>query len=137
MTLGSNNKVKWTVPELVLRCLPIILLAALGFLGNYLNIELFFAVSFLFGSIAVWLVVYFYGTTWGTIVAAIAASYTYPLWGHPYAIVIFTLEAFFVSLLLQGHKRRNLVLLDAIYWLVLGMPLVGLFYGAIAIRNDM
>jgi signal transduction histidine kinase/DNA-binding NarL/FixJ family response regulator/type II secretory pathway component PulJ len=80
------------------------------------------------------------------------------LWRHPYAIVIQTCEAIFVSWLFyrQAHqpllasptngdrqtmsfsspilKTRtsvNLVMLDAIYWVVIGMPLVWLFYGKV------
>ncbi|MGL6284118.1 MAG: hypothetical protein ACRC2J_17070, partial [Microcoleaceae cyanobacterium] len=47
--------------------LPIILLTSLGYLGNYLKLNLFFGVDFLFGSIATLLVVYLYGTVWGAI----------------------------------------------------------------------
>ncbi|HBB32937.1 MAG TPA: histidine kinase [Cyanobacteria bacterium UBA8803] len=99
-----------------------------GYLGNYFRLSLFFGVDFLFGSIAVLTVVYLYGARWGTLVAIIASSYTYFLWGHPYAIVILTFEALFVGLLLS-RKHQNIVLLDGIYWMFIGLPLVALFYG--------
>ncbi|NER32660.1 MAG: response regulator [Oscillatoria sp. SIO1A7] len=98
-----------------------------GYAGNYFKLSLFFGVDFLFGSIAVWLVVYLYGVIWGTIAAIVASSFTYLIWGHPYAIVIFTCEALFVGTLLR-RKRQNIVLLDGIYWVLVGMPLVWIFY---------
>ncbi|MGK7878428.1 MAG: response regulator [Xenococcaceae cyanobacterium] len=110
--------------------LVLILLAIAGYLGNYFKFTLFFGVDFLFGSIAILLVVYLYGAIWGTLAALIASSYTYILWGHPYAIIIFTFEALFVGLLLR-RKTQNIVFLDGIYWVLIGIPLVGLFYGAI------
>lgn len=105
------------------------LLLLLGVLGNYYKLPLFFGVDFLFGSIAVLIVVYYYGIVWGTLAGMLAGSITYYLWGHPYAMIIVTLEAAFIALLSRRH--RNFVLLDAIYWVFLGMPLVGLFYGLI------
>ncbi len=108
----------------------ILLLVVAGYLGNYFSLPLFFGVDFIFGSIAVLMVVYFYGQLWGTLAAIIVSSYTYILWHHPYAIVIFTFESLFVSYLL-GRKSNNLVLLDGIYWMFIGIPLVWLFYGEI------
>lgn len=101
-----------------------------GYLGNYFSLSLFFGVDFLFGSIAVLIVVYFYGIFWGTLAALIASSYTYTLWGHPYAIIVFTGEALFISLLLH-RKTENMLLLTGIYWVLIGMPLVWLFYGGV------
>ncbi len=108
--------------------LPVILLTALGYLGNYLNLNLFFGVDFLFGSIATLLVVYLYGTVWGAIASLIAGSYTYILWGHPYATLILVAEAIFIGCFLH-RKTSNLVLLNVLYWLFLGMPLVAFCYG--------
>ncbi len=71
-----------------------------------------------------------YVILWGTVAAAIASSYTYILWGHPYAIATLIGEAFFVGLLLR-HQQPNLLLLDGIYWVCIGMPLIWLFYGAL------
>ena len=107
--------------------LSLILLTVAGCLGNFFNLPLFFGVDFLFGSIATLIIVYLYGSVWGTLAAFVASISTYYDWGHPYAIIIFTCEALFVSLLL-GRKGQSMVLLDGIYWLFIGMPLVGLFY---------
>ena len=74
--------------------------------------------------------VYFYGLGFGVLAALIASSYTYFLWGHPYAVIIFSLEALFVGFFLQ-QGRRSLLLLDGLYWLIIGMPAVWLFYGVV------
>ncbi|MDB9313028.1 response regulator [Spirulina sp. CS-785/01] len=108
----------------------LLVLMALGYLGNYCNLELFFGVHFLFGSIAVLIIVHLYGLRWGTLAGCIVGSYTYFLWGHPYAALTFTIEAAFVGVLVR-YRQKNLVLWDSVFWLILGIPLVGFFYGII------
>ncbi|WP_369812355.1 ATP-binding protein [Alkalimonas delamerensis] len=103
------------------------LLAVLSVLGNYLSLPLFFGVDFIFGSIAVMLAVVLLGTVPAVLVAFAGGLYTLVLWGHPYALVIFSVEALAMALLYQ-RGWRNLVLANLLYWLVLGMPLVLLFY---------
>lgn len=102
-------------------------LTLLGLLGNYASYSLFFGVDFLFGSISVLLAVRLLGTTPGTIIAAIVGSYTFYLWSHPFALIIFTLEALVVGLL-QQTRLRGLVLSDICFWTAIGAPLVWLFY---------
>ncbi len=121
------------LPRVALKPKQILLLVLLiiaGYLGNYFKVTLFFGVDFLFGSIAVLMIVAIYGAVWGTIASLIVSSHTYILWEHPYAMIIFTCEAMFIGLLLR-KKSQNLLLLDGIYWLILGMPLVAIFYGGL------
>ncbi|WP_168642800.1 cache domain-containing protein [Dolichospermum sp. UHCC 0259] len=108
----------------------LLLLIIAGYLGNYFKLTLFFGVDFLFGSIAVLIVVAIYGPFWGAIASIISSSHTFILWGHPYAMIIFTCEAIFVGLFIR-KKSQNLLLLDGIYWLFVGMPLVVIFYSGI------
>jgi PAS domain S-box-containing protein len=105
----------------------IIFLCLLGLIGNYFSINLFFGVDFIFGSIAVLLAIRFLDIRAALLVAIITGSYTYFLWGHPYAMIIFIVEAIIVSTLL-GYKVKNLVVADTLFWLVIGMPLIWLFY---------
>ena len=107
--------------------IPLGLLVLLGFLGNYLALPLFFGADFLFGSTAVLLVLYFFGLRCGLIAAVTVNAYTCVLWGHPYGFIIFTMEALFIGLFLKGG-RRNLLLLDGLFWLFIGFPLNGLIY---------
>lgn len=94
---------------------------------NLTKWTLFFNVDFIFGSIAVWLVVGLYGLRWGVLAGFLSGLCTYVLWGHPFSIITFTAEAGFVAWCFR-RDRQNLLLLDAIFWCVLGMPLVWLFY---------
>jgi PAS domain S-box-containing protein len=103
------------------------LLLLLGVLGNYFTLPLFFGADFLFGSVFVLLILHLFGLRCSLIAALIVNSYTYVLWGHPYGFIIFTLEILFVGLFLRD-KRRNLLLLDGLYWLLIGVPLNALIY---------
>ncbi|WP_445300560.1 response regulator [Microcoleus sp. BROC3] len=106
----------------------IALLTGAGFLGNYFSLSLFFGVDFLFGSIAILIITYYFGWGWGGFASLIAGSYTYLLWNHPYATIILVIEALFVGFLCK-RKHPNLLLFDGLYWFLIGMPLVWLFYG--------
>jgi|GEM_PF-6093282 len=103
-------------------------LTALGLLGNIFNIEMFFGVNQIFGSIFVLLAVWFWGPTLGVLSALLIHSYTIYLWGHPYAFIGFVIEALAVGLLLKW-RIKNLFIADLIYWFCLGIWLVPLFYG--------
>jgi len=106
------------------------LLMIAGFLGNYFTIPLFFGADFLFGSIAVLLVLYFYGLGWGMFAAVIIHSYTYFLWGHPYGFLNFTCEALFVGIFLK-RGLGNLLGLVGLFWLLVGMPLAWMEHGLV------
>lgn len=105
----------------------ITVLCLLGLIGNYFSINLFFGVDFIFGSIAVLLAIRLLDLRAALLVAIVTGSYTYFLWGHPYAMIIFIVEAIIVSTLL-GYKVKNLVVADTLFWLVIGMPLIWVFY---------
>ena len=138
-TLGRRLSNFVTNPQLVtgslaefrLRsCIALAVLLIAGYAGNYFNLPLFFGVDFLFGTIAVLIVVYLYGKGWGTIAAAIASVHTIFLWEHPYAVIILTIEGLFVGWRLR-RNGPNLLLLDGLYWFLIGMPLVWLFYAGV------
>ncbi len=101
-------------------------LLAAGFVLNCLPVALLPSLEFLFGSIAVLVVVHLFGAAWGTLAGVVAGLYTVHLWGHPYGLMLLAAEALFIGLL-RG-KSRNMLLLDGIFWLLIGMPLAWLFY---------
>ncbi|MEC4803650.1 MAG: ATP-binding protein [Jaaginema sp. PMC 1079.18] len=101
-----------------------------GYLGNYFRIPMILHADWLFGSLFVMLVIRLYGLRWGAIAAVIANSYTILLWKHPYAFIIFTLEALFVGWRLRRHSN-NLLLADVVYWGLLGFPLLWFFYAVV------
>ncbi|HIK10048.1 MAG TPA: response regulator [Oscillatoriaceae cyanobacterium M33_DOE_052] len=123
----QKNLRKWQLSGKARPIIGLLLALAAGYLGNHVSLPLFFSVEFIFGSIITLMVASLYGTVWGTIAAAIATTYTYMAWGHPYAMIIMTCEVLFVGLLLRRWSQ-NILLLDAIYWFTLGMPMVWLFY---------
>lgn len=104
-----------------------LIMVAAGLVGNYVNFEIFLDVDFLFGSIFAMLALQFFGLGRGILAAAMIASSTFVLWNHPYAIIIMTAEVVVVGWLME-HRKIRLVLADTLYWLIVGMPLVYLFY---------
>ncbi|MBL4906611.1 MAG: response regulator [Sneathiella sp.] len=103
-----------------------LMLAALGVAGNYFNLPLFFSVNFIFGSIVAFIALITLGLIPALVISAIASTYTFYLWGHPYAALIFFVEILFVGLM---RKRiRIFAYSDFIFWLVIGAPMIYLFY---------
>ena len=116
-----------TVPPLK-QALPILAaLVAAGLVGNSFPYELFFNIQFIFGSVFAMLALQVLGLRLGTLAALLISSSTYPLWNHPYAIVISTGEVMAVGLLVQRREVR-IVVADTLYWLMIGMPLVYRIY---------
>ena len=56
--------------------LILIVLILLGFIGNYFPVPLFFGADFLFGSVFVLLVLYFFSLRWGMLAAVLAHACT-------------------------------------------------------------
>ncbi len=118
---------------LVIRRFALVLLSLWAIAGNTLTLPLFFGFDLLFGPIAAFLAMHWFGTRAGLLVAAIGGSATWLLWGHPYAMLTLVAEIAFVSWLRQRAQRRSrrrpaFAAADALFWLALGMPLILLFY---------
>ncbi|MCV6637100.1 ATP-binding protein [Candidatus Albibeggiatoa sp. nov. NOAA] len=104
--------------------LTLLFLFIAAILGNIYSFPLFFGIDFLFGSIAVIIILQRYGMLWGILASLAASLYTYFLWGHPYAIIFLLCETIWLGYFIQHSKRPNLVLFDVLYWLLLGIPLI-------------
>lgn len=111
-----------------------VLLILFGIIGNYFEVKFFQGFDFVFGSVFVLLISYFYGVRWSFFASLIVSSYTYYLWNHPYGIIIYTLEIGFISII-QKKKIGNVILLDSIFWILIGMPLTILFYNRLLNLN--
>ncbi|KAA0887962.1 response regulator [Oryzomonas rubra] len=98
-----------------------------GLAGDYFKYPIFLNIDFLFGSVFAMLALQFFGIGRGIVAAAIISSYTYILWNHPYAIIIMTAEVAVVGWLFN-RRRMGMVIADMLYWLIIGMPLIYLFY---------
>ena len=112
------------------------LFTGLAVLLNSWPIPLFYGVHLLLGSVAAILALLLWRSWWAVAIGAIASLQTIALWGHPWAVVIFTAEMVWLTLAMRhcngpasNDSNGRVVLFDALYWLVLGAPLVLLFYG--------
>lgn len=103
-------------------------LIVLGFAGNYFAVRIFTGFNYLFGSIAVMLVLRLFGVWWAFLAALIVSSWTLVLFGHPYAMIWLCGEALLVGLLVRQGTAKNLILYDAIYWSLVGVPLIWIFF---------
>ena len=112
------------------RRLSFVLLVGLGLLGNYAHFPIFLNIDFLFGSVFAMLALQLLGQRLGVLAAALIGSYTMVLWNHPYATLIVAGEAVFVGLLYQ-RRQVGLVLADALYWVLVGMPATYVLYGLV------
>jgi len=116
-------------PSVAFKLFLLVALALTAPIGNFLSVELFYGVEFIFGSIAVFAALTYLGP-WAAILVAITGGLqTVQAWGHPIGLFTFTLEAVVVSLL---YKRgwQNLVLNDLAFWLVVGIPIIWVAYPA-------
>lgn len=93
--------------------------------GNYANVPLFWGVHALFGSVAVLVAMRFYGAGWGVAVAVLSGVASALLLNNPYMMLVLFGEALAVGLVYR-RASRNLVMLDGIFWLLLGMPLIAM-----------
>ena len=114
------------------------LLSGLAVLLNALPIPLFYGVHVLLGSVPAIYALLLWPRWWGVGIGLFASLRTWPLWEHPWAVVIFTLELLWLWLWLRrpqanGDARNNgqVMLLAIGYWLLVGAPLVFLFYGLV------
>lgn len=99
-----------------------------GFVGNFFAPPLYLGFDYLLGSIFVLLTLRLFGTGWGVIAGLVASSATIFRFGHPYAMVWLCAEPLFVGWLLVKGKTRNIILFDAVYWPLVGAPLLWLTF---------
>ncbi len=114
------------------------LLSGLAVLLNALPVPLFFGIQVMLGSAPAIFALLLWPRWWGVAIGVLASLQTWPLWGHPWAVVIFTLELVWLWLWLRrapaarDARGNGEVLLLAIgYWLLIGAPLVFAFYGLV------
>ena len=116
----------------------IALMSGAAVLLNALPVPLYFGVQVMLGSVLPTLALLLWRSWWAVPMAALASLQTWALWGHPWAVVIFTLEMVWLTALMRrcnGSARNDgngrVVLFSLAYWLLVGAPLVLLFYGLV------
>ncbi len=108
--------------------MEVLILTLLGIGGNHFKLTLFLNVDLIFGSIFAMIVILRWGPKAGVFSGAVIGSYTYLLWGHPYAFIIFTLEALVVAVFHHRKLRLSIIYYDALFWIILGLPLAFVSY---------
>lgn len=106
----------------------VLALGGAAYLTNLLPLPLSFGLHFLFGGVFSVLAAILYGPWAGAVTALLSAIPTIALWGHPFALLSMTLEAWVIGWQAQRGQAYPTVI-DLVYWLVLGGPLVILTYG--------
>jgi len=93
----------------------LVLLLVAAYVGNLTRWTLFFDIHFIFGSIALWLVVGLYGWRWGIVAGLLGAISSYAIWYNPVSSIVFILESAFVGWGFYHSpypSYRNLVILN-------------------------
>jgi signal transduction histidine kinase len=106
-----------------IKAVMILSLIILGVLGNIVDAVLLYDARLIFGSIATFLIIYFFGPWAGTLTAPLISLITVFQWGHWFGVLIFTAEAAFVGFI-YNRRRSSYILLDVLYHILLGIPLV-------------
>ncbi len=114
------------------------LVAGLALLGNVCALPLFFGIQILLGSIVPTLILLWRRGWWNVAIAFLASLYTWKLWGHPWAIVIFSAEALWQAVFVnrlngppQNDLKGRIILAEIAFWLLVGTPMVFFFYGVV------
>lgn len=101
-----------------------ICLVAAGLTGNYFAPRLFSGFNYLFGSVPVLLILLLFGFRWGIVAGAAISLGSIIVFKHPYYVIWLLAEPFFVGWLLSKGRTRNIILYDALYWALLGAPVL-------------
>ncbi|MDD5759109.1 MAG: sensor histidine kinase [Desulfobulbaceae bacterium] len=107
--------------------IPLFALIVAGVVGNFVGASFPIGMEFLFGGIFAMLALQLLGQ-WPGLIAALAISSAFIfVRQQPFDITLLTLELAVVGWLFR-QKGFGLVVADALYWLIVGMPLAYLFY---------
>lgn len=120
------------------QALWIALMSGVAVLLNSLPVPLYFGVQVLLGSVPPILALLLWRSWWAVPMGALASLQTWSLWGHPWAVVIFSVEMVWLTALMRhcngpasNDCNGRVVLFSLAYWLLVGAPLVVLFYGLV------
>lgn len=115
---------RFSVKELLIA----VLVGVIGFLLNMLELQLGWGLHFIFGNALVFACVRVLSPKAVGLAGAISSARSIFLWNHPWAWLIWTIEASFVAL---TARRASPVRSDVIFWVLIGTPLLLLSYGVI------
>jgi len=111
-----------------------ILLGLSGLFLNNFELQLGWGMHFVFGNALVYAFIRVLAPQSIILAAAISSVRTIFLWNHPWAWLVWVVEAAFIVF----YARKNSpVRNDVIFWLVLGAPLLLLTYGAVLKMDEL
>lgn len=131
----ADGRGAWRSPEDSERLLPAksgwilaIALGVIGFFANSFVISSGWGLEFLLGGAVVFSALRVLTPLQIAVAGCISASQSIWMWDHPWAWVIWTIEA---AILGSLSKRTSPIRHDVLFWLLLGAPLLWLTYGGI------
>lgn len=104
-------------------------LGAAGFLCNMFELDLGWGLHFMFGNALVFAFIRVLHPRSLVLAIAISSLRSVFLWNHPWAWLIWTLEAGFLAYF--ARKEASPVRSDVLYWLLVGTPLLLVTYGLV------
>lgn len=84
------------------------LLSGLAVLLNALPVPLFYGIHVMLGSVPAIFALLLWPRWWGVAIGVLASLQTWSLWGHPWAVVIFTLEVLWLWLWLRRGGQHGM-----------------------------
>lgn len=93
---------------------------------NLFEVQLGWGLHFIFGNALIFAFLRLMQPRRIFFAAALASFYSVVLWGHPWAWIIWTIEA---AALAYTARRTSPVRADILFWLIVGAPLLAVTYG--------
>ncbi len=106
-----------------------LVLGGAGFLCNMLELDLGWGLHFMFGNALVFAFIRVLSPRSLVLAIAISSLRSVFLWNHPWAWLVWTLEAGFIAHF--ARKNASPVRSDVLYWLFIGAPLLIITYGLV------
>lgn len=103
---------------------------ALALFFEYQDFDLIFGITLTFTNIILFLLVRGYGFYYSLPAALLVYSASIFIWNHPYSIAIFLLEFIVVGLSLSVSKKDRSIIVDWLFWLMIGAPVLFLLYSS-------
>ena len=104
-----------------------LVLGAAGFLLNMLEFQIGWGLHFIFGNALIFAFIRVLRPQWLMVAASVSSLRSVFLWNHPWAWLIWTLEAGFIAYF--SKKNASPVRIDVLYWVLIGSPLLIISYG--------
>ncbi len=106
-----------------------LVLGAAGFLLNMLEFQLGWGLHFIFGNALIFAFIRALRPQSLMLAASVSSLRSVFLWKHPWAWLIWTIEAGFIAYL--SRKKASPVRVDVLFWVLIGTPLLIISYGMV------